>query len=206
MNYTCLFSEIKAANANLVGDIGVNLYQQAAGGLPVAPGFCITTNAYSYLMKVTGLNLTISELLGDTNFENDEKIEAVTLAVRDLIEQQPIPTEIASEVLEKYFTLGQKLGYRHLEALPVTVRPSIMVVGSPQALTSDQLGYYPNVQGGYSILKHARLCWAAFWNAQTVKFLKNYDLDSQRVQIAVVVQALISPKAAQMHLEAHTFA
>jgi pyruvate,water dikinase len=206
MNYTCLFSEIKAANPNLVGDIGVNLYQLAAGGLPVAPGFCITANAYSYLMKVTGLNLTIAELLEKANFEDVEKIEALTQAVRDLIDQQPIPTEIASEVLENYFRLGQQLGYRHLEALPVAIRPSITVAGSSQALPSDQLNTYLNIQGGYSTLRHARLCWACFWNTRAVKYLRTHDLDCQRVKIAVVVQALEDPDATQRYLKPHTFA
>jgi pyruvate, water dikinase len=206
MNYTCLFSEITAANPNLVGDIGVTLYHLAADGLPIAPGFCITANAYGYLMKVTGLNLTISEMLKEANFEDDERIEALTLAVRDLIEQQPIPTEIASEVLENYFALGQQLGFRHLEALPVVVRPSIMVAGSSHVLTSDQLGAYLNIQGGYSTLRHARLCWASFWNTQAVKYLQNHHLDCRRVKIAVVVQALTNSDAAQRNLNAHTFA
>jgi pyruvate,water dikinase len=156
-------------------------------------------------MKVTGLNQTITGLLLETNFE-DEKIETATLAVRDLIEQQPIPTAIASEVLENYFILGQQLGYRHLEALPVAVRRSLSLAGSSPDLVSDQTSAHLNIQGGYSTLKHARLCWASFWNTRSVTFLRDHNLDVQNVKIAVVVQVLLNQEAAQTQLEAHTFA
>jgi pyruvate,water dikinase len=206
MKYTCWFSENKAANSDLVGEKGANLSRLAAGGFSTPPGFCLTVDAYCYLLKVTGLDLTIAGLLEETNFEDQEDVAAKALAIQDLIKQQPIPTEIASEVLENYFKLGQQMGFRHLEAMPVVVRPSVTAEGSSQLLFSEQLDSYLNVRGGYSVLKHARRCWASLWKDRTLTELQRLRVDHKRVKVAVVVQAMANPEDTRTHSSAHTFA
>ena len=193
MNYTCWFSEKKAANSALVGEMGANLGRLAADGVPVAPGFCITVDAYGYLLKVTGLNRTITGLVEAINFEDQEDVAAKALAIRDLIEQQPIPTEIAREVLENYFNLGRQMGLRHLEAMPVVVRSSATVEDSTQTPDKRRLATYPNVRGGYSVLEHARHCWASRGNTCALTDRRRQGIDHQGVKVAVVIQAMIDP-------------
>ncbi|MFN2182107.1 MAG: PEP/pyruvate-binding domain-containing protein, partial [Candidatus Promineifilaceae bacterium] len=56
MKYTCWFSDTDAADPALVGGKGANLSRLVSGGFPVPPGYCITADAYRYLLNVTGLN------------------------------------------------------------------------------------------------------------------------------------------------------
>ncbi|MFL7837772.1 MAG: PEP/pyruvate-binding domain-containing protein [Candidatus Promineifilaceae bacterium] len=194
-HYTCWMSEARASNPDLVGEKGVELNQLAASGTPIPPGFCITVDAYNYLLKVTGLNMPIDRMLAETNFEDQQAVETQALAIRELIKDQPIPREIASEVLESYNILGRLMGLQHLESMLVSVSPSFPNIETARLLSLDWVKTYPNVQGGCSILKHTRCCWASLWSARFLKELQHPEIDHSDVKIAVVVQALEIPTA-----------
>ena len=206
MKYTCWFSDETASNLALVGEKGLNIFHLLTGGLPVPPGFCIMTNAQSYLLKVTGLDQIIHDLVRGIDFTDQADVGRTSLAIRDLFEQQPIPNEIAGEILENYFTLGQQLGYRHLESMPVAVRPSATVADSPQIALSNCLDAFFNVQGGYSVLRHLRRCWASAWNDRALIEIHRLGIDHQKVRVAAVVQAIAHPHDQPTISRTHTFA
>ena len=60
MNYICFFDEPQATEMALVGGKGTNLGKMATAGFPVPPGFCITAEAYRYLVEITGLDPIIA--------------------------------------------------------------------------------------------------------------------------------------------------
>jgi pyruvate,water dikinase len=201
-NYTCWFSEIRAANPDLIGEKGAELNRLTTSGFPVRPGFCITVEAYNYLLKVTGLNLPIDLLLAETNFEDPEDIAACSLAISDLVKQQPIPREIAGEVLESYNKLGRQMGFRHLEGMPVSVGPSITIVGSQEVMDPDT-ETYRILRGGCTILKHVRSCWAALWTYKSLSKLRLLGIDHNNVKVAVIVQAVELPKIIPEFFNSH---
>jgi pyruvate,water dikinase len=203
MNYTCWFTEGRAANPDLVGDRGAELNHLWVSGLPIHPGFCITVDAYNFVLKVTGLNRPIDRILAETNFEDPEEIAAQGLVIRDLIKEQPIPQEIASEVLENYIKLGRFMGFRHLEGMPVSIEPSFTVIGSLHKLSVNPAQVYLNIRGGCSILKHIRCCWTALWSPESLLNLHRFEIDHDLVKIAVVVQTMEYPRRSPDYANAH---
>jgi len=57
------FSRVTPADAHLVGGKGLSLAVTAAAGLPVPPGFCVTTTAYRRCAGDLAIDSTLSELL-----------------------------------------------------------------------------------------------------------------------------------------------
>ncbi len=55
MKYVCFFNEPGATELGLVGGKGANLGKMARAGFPIPPGYCISADAYRYLIEVTGL-------------------------------------------------------------------------------------------------------------------------------------------------------
>ena len=194
MKYTCWFSETDSADPALVGGKGANLSRLVSGGFPVPPGYCITADAYRYLLNVTGLNPIIMAMAEQIDFTNPLDVGDRAARIRELIEQQPIPTEIAAEILENYFTLGREMEYRHLEATAVAVRSSATAEDLPEASFAGQQDTYLNVRGGYSLLEHVRQCWASLWSERALTYRHRQGYDHQKVFAAVVVQAMIDPQ------------
>jgi pyruvate,water dikinase len=206
MNFTCWFSESRAANPDLVGEMGAYLNSLWMSGLPVHPGFCITIDAYNYVQKVTGLDMPIDRMVAEIDFEDPQEIAAKSLSIRELIHQQPIPREIASEVLENYVRLSRLMNFRHLEGMPVSVSPSFTIAGSPKVFLTDPAQTYLNLRGGCSVLKHIRCCWASLWRTESLFNLHSLNIDHRRVKIAVIVQAMEFPMLTPEDLKAHKHA
>ena len=57
------FHEIDAKDIHLVGGKGANLGKMMRAGLPVPPGFCITTDAYKQFIEAMDLWRQIEQLL-----------------------------------------------------------------------------------------------------------------------------------------------
>lgn len=194
MAYTYWFSDTRATDLSKVGGKGANLSRLAAGGFPVPPGFCVTADAYRYLIDVTGLNSVIEGVVEQIDFDSPVDVSARAAEIRDLIEQQPIPTDIASEILECYFNLGRLMNCRHLEAAPVAVRSSATAEDLPDASFAGQQDTYLNVRGGYSLLEHVRRCWASLWTDRALTYRHRQGFDHHKVYVAVVVQAMVNPR------------
>ena len=194
MNFTCWFSNNRAISAARVGSKGANLSRLACGDFPVPPGFFITTDAYRHLLQVTGLNRVLTDLLDQIDFQDQEAVSVKSAAIRELIEQQPIPIKVAGEVLQNYIKLGRQIGCRHLEATPVAVRSSTVAEDSPEISFAGQQESYLNVRGGLSLLRHARRCWSSLWTARALTHRWRQGLDHQRVSIAVFIQAMVNPE------------
>ncbi len=193
MSYICWFTDPHAADSALAGGKGANLSRLTAGGFPIPPGFCITADAYSYLLEVTGLNQVINRLLDEINFDDHEDIAGRSAVIRDLIEQQPIPEEIAAAILRAYADLGRALACRHLEATPVAVRSSATAEDLPEASFAGQQDTYLNIRGGHSLLEHVRRCWASLWTSRAMTYRQRHGFEHQKVAVAVVVQAMVNP-------------
>ncbi|MFN2139908.1 MAG: PEP/pyruvate-binding domain-containing protein [Candidatus Promineifilaceae bacterium] len=194
MKYTCWFSDTDAADPALVGGKGANLSRLVTGGFPVPPGYCVTADAYRYLLNVTGLNPIIMAMAEGIDFTNPLEISDRAARIRELIEQQPIPTEIAAEILENYFNLGREMEYRHLEATAVAVRSSATAEDLPSASFAGQQDTFLNVRGSIALLQHVRRCWSSLWSERALIYRHRQGFDHQRVFAAVVVQAMINPQ------------
>ena len=55
MTYTAWFDEISKEDIPLVGGKGANLGELSRAGLPVPPGFVVTTTAYDAFVEASGI-------------------------------------------------------------------------------------------------------------------------------------------------------
>src|SRR4051812_31955601 len=97
------FASIDAAMLAAVGGKAANLGVLTAAGLPVPPGFCVTTEAYRLVAERAGVEALLT---GDVSAA---RVRAALLAA-------PMPDEVRDAVLAEYAKLG--------EDVPVAVRSS----------------------------------------------------------------------------------
>ncbi len=65
MKYIRWFTEIGACNSSLVGGKGANLGELTHAGLPVPPGFCLTSAAYQEFIAYSDIDQVILECLAE---------------------------------------------------------------------------------------------------------------------------------------------
>lgn len=113
-----------SATFSLVGGKGVSLARMAAAGLPVPPGFHITTAAYRRFVAANELQEAILAAVSATRVDDPATLEEAARQIERLFAQSAMPAEIARAISRAYAALGG-------DDLPVAVRSSATAEGRP---------------------------------------------------------------------------
>jgi pyruvate,water dikinase len=139
------------------GGKGANLGELISVGLPVPPGFCVTTAAYRCAVAETGLAEAIDEALMNVRDDDLASAEAASAGIGTLFEDLPLPDDLAEAILAAYSSLGAPL---------VAVRSSATTEDLPGASFAGQQATSLNVHGGDELFGAVRRCWASLWLAR----------------------------------------
>ncbi len=169
----------------IVGGKGANLGELTGGGLPVPPGFCITTAAYKLVASEAGLDVMLDEKAGSPADD-----ASLAEAARTCLLAAAMPANVASAIGGAYRVLGSG------EPIPVAVRSSATAEDLPFASFAGQQDTYLNVVGIEAVLEAVRNCWASLWTDRAVSYRARLGIDQRSVQLAVVVQRQIEAEVA----------
>src|SRR5579885_1895064 len=122
--YILFFEEIDHALLPLVGGKGANLGELTRAGLPVPPGFCVTTEAYVQVAESADLTSLLAELASE---EGQARLPEIAASIRERLLRVSFPQELADSVRAAYTSLGHGL------PIPVAVRSSATAEDLPFA-------------------------------------------------------------------------
>jgi len=175
--------ELALADVPRAGGKAACLGELIRAGLPVPPGFCITTAAYRRFVAHASLAERLEALLAKAPPSNPDALEKVALEVRSSFVAAAIPVEV-SQAIER--------AYRQMGAPAVAVRSSATVEDQPEASFAGQHETFLNVNGLAEVLRHVQLCWASLWTARAIRYRHRLGINPRRAAMAVVVQELVS--------------
>ncbi len=184
---------LRAAALNLgsAGGKGANLRRMVTAGLPVPPGFVITTAAYRAYVETNNLTAVIAEHAARTGARDPASFEAASALIRASFEVGQVPPDLASAIQAAYAELGGGQ-----PALPVAVRSSATAEDLPEASFAGQQETLLNVIGEAALLRAVRRCWSSLWTARAMAYRARQALPPEAVALAVVVQAIVPAEAA----------
>ena len=183
------FTALDRAALPLAGGKAANLGELTRAGLPVPPGFCVTTTAYAQVADEADLDSTLADLAA-TPADDVARLAELAAAARAALLAAPVPAAIATAVAEAYLALG------HDTLVPVAVRSSATAEDLPHASFAGQQDTYLNVVGVAAVLDTVRRCWASLWTDRAVSYRAATGIDHGNVRLAVVVQRLVEASVA----------
>jgi rifampicin phosphotransferase len=130
-----------SATLEQVGGKGSSLARLAAAGLPVPPGFHITTIAYRLFVARHGLQEQVLAAVSTASPDQPATCDVAAERIAALFAQYPIPDEVAQAVRQAYARLGGN-------DLPVAVRSSATAEDLPDLSFAGQQDTYLNMHGG----------------------------------------------------------
>ncbi|WP_368074306.1 PEP/pyruvate-binding domain-containing protein [Arthrobacter sp. 24S4-2] len=181
---------LELINAGMLARVGgkaANLGETTGAGLPVPPGFCLTTDAYRRAVVPAGLE-DVHRGLAATGSGDLQALADLAARARELILGVDIPAEIADAVRTSYAALGTDV--------PVAVRSSATAEDLPFASFAGQQDTYLNVVGGDAVLAAVRQCWASLWTDRAVAYRATHGISPATVALAVVVQRMVDASVA----------
>jgi len=199
--YVLWFEEIDKNDLALVGGKSANLGELTKAGIPVPPGFAVTSYAYKEFLERTGLKSKIGEALKDVANSKDPKMfEDVSARIRRIIEEEEVPEDIAKAIIENYKKLCEKIGKANV---PVAVRSSATAEDLPGASFAGQQDTFLNVEGEEEVLLKVKKCWSSLFTPRAIFYRQEKGIDHDKVLMSVVVQKMVNAKAAGVMFTIH---
>src|ERR671917_871501 len=190
MTYTVRLDEVGKDEFALAGGKGANLGELSRAGLPVPPGYVVTTRAYDAFVEVSGIKGEVVALASAPQAEDPAGFEEVSEGVRALFSGGRVPQEMADEIHAAYQELGED------GQTAVAVRSSATAEDLAGASFAGQQETFLNVIGAERLTEAVKDCWASLWTARAMAYRGRQDIDPATVSLAVVVQRMVASEVA----------
>ena len=177
--------------ADLVGGKATGLGSLLREGLPVPPGFAVTTTAYREHVQRNHILESIQTLLRDaTNVESQQRISE---EIHQLFESSTASPELQEEVLKAHERLSGGT------TQPMAVRSSATAEDLADASFAGQQETYLWLLGGREVLAHVVRCWSSLFSPQAIAYRAHRRM-LHDAAMAVVVQRMVPAEAAGVML------
>ena len=190
MTYTAWFDEIGKEDIALAGGKGANLGELSRMGLPVPPGFILTTKAYDAFVDSNEIGDAIINPASAPRADGSAEFEEVAGTIHALFSGGKVPETMAEEIRVAYEKLDED------GETAVAVRSSATAEDLAGASFAGQQETYLNVRGEVALMEAIKDCWASLWTARAMAYRARQDIDPGSVSLAVVVQEMVEAEAA----------
>ncbi len=193
------FKDLGKGDVAVAGGKGANLGEMTRAGLPVPPGFVITSNAYNKFLKEGGITGKITEILRNTNVDNSSELQNSSEEIRKLVMSTAMPSSVRNDILKHYKALCNSQGKKEEF---VAIRSSATAEDLPSASFAGQQETFLNVIGG-EVVHSVQKCWSSLFTPRAIFYRKKQGFDHSKISIAVVVQKMIDADKAGVIFTIH---
>jgi len=187
------FDAYKPEHAPRVGGKCSSLGAMTAAGLPVPPGFAITTDAYTLSMERNDVGRKVHADLAGLDVNDLAALSAAAAAARrDIGDSGPAAT-VEAAVRAAYAELCARTG---VADVPVAVRSSANAEDQPDASFAGQQDTYLWIRGADAVVNHVVRCWASLYTDRAIAYRHEQGYDHTDVAMSVAIQQMVMPKAA----------
>jgi pyruvate,water dikinase len=187
------FDSLAPEQHGLVGGKCASLGTMGHAGLPVPPGFAVTTHVFADAKHASGLVPRIKDLIDGVDLADSAALSSVARQIREFVRSWPLPEVHESRIRRMYADLCAECG---VDDLPVAVRSSATVEDSPDASFAGEHDTYLWVCGADDVLDSIRACWASLYTERAIAYRLDKGYDHDQVDMAVAVQKMVRPRAA----------
>lgn len=176
------FNEVTKNDVAIAGGKGANLGEMTNAGIPVPPGFIVTSDAYFKFIEEAGLSNQISAFLRVVNPDDSKQLIKISNEIKGAIESAEMPAKLAEEIKE---------AYREMKGGLVAVRSSATAEDLPEASFAGQQSTFLNIIGEDEVVDAVKRCWASLFESRAIYYREQQGFDHFQVGIAVPVQKMV---------------
>lgn len=176
-----------------VGGKAASLGTMTGAGLPVPPGFALTTEAYRRSRDAADLDATLARLLHGLDVHDTDMVTDRCGRIRAHIERMPVDADVEDSLRRAYDELSARCG---VVDIPVAVRSSATSEDSPDASFAGEHDTYLWVRGGDAVVDAVRRCWASLFTDRATCYRVEMGYEHRSVEMSVVIQKMVRPISA----------
>ncbi|MEW1982014.1 PEP/pyruvate-binding domain-containing protein [Citricoccus sp. NPDC079358] len=192
--YTLNFTLDECKDVRQVGGKAASLAEMTAEGLPVAPGFSVTAEAYRRYREESGLKDFTTGILNGLSPEADQAaFDKAERTITERMKQVGMPEDIAGPIREAYRQLCADTG---VEDIAVAVRSSATAEDSVDASFAGEFETWVDIVGEDAVVDYVQKCYVSVYSGRVLSYLAQKGIDPHEIEMAVVVQKTVRARAA----------
>ena len=180
--YVAWFADLDKSSGPSVGGKGANLAEMTRAGIPVPPGFVVTTAAFLAALDQGGVREELQRCFAAADVERPVALAEAAEKMRALVRRAGVPDEVRAAVLAAYAQLG--------DAAAVAVRSSATSEDTGATSFAGMHETFTNVVGPAALLARLVDCWVSAYGPRVLSY-RNAEGMREEPTIAVVVQRMI---------------
>ncbi len=188
MTHARRLNDLSADDAARYGGKSASLGELLRAGIPVPPGFALSTTAFDAFLDSSGLAHRTAAALAGVGAGDVEALARASHVIAEAMRSAPVPDAVRDEVAVQYAALAD---VAPAERPPVAVRSSALGEDSSEATFAGQQDTYLWVRGVDDICTAVRDCWASLYNTQAIAYRARLGGEAaQRPAMGVTVQLM----------------
>jgi pyruvate, water dikinase len=181
-------AELRAADVGGFGGKSTSLGELIAGGIPVPPGFAISTAAFEAFLAADGLHERVAGCLEGLDPDDVAAVGAASNLVALEMRRTPVPDAVTAEVERHYAALAATYGKGRP---PVAVRSSARGEDSAEATFAGQQETYLWVRGSDGVGEAIRGCWISLYSPPAIAYRARMSSQEEPPAMGVAVQLMV---------------
>ncbi|MBX5440006.1 MAG: PEP/pyruvate-binding domain-containing protein [Solirubrobacteraceae bacterium] len=183
---------LRSADEPAFGGKSASLGQMLSGGIPVPPGFALSTAAFHAFVRESGLQRTIDDALSHMTVGDVDSVSAASRTISEAMRFAPVPAAVEEEIAARYAEVAKAAGQ---EEPPVAVRSSAVGEDSSEATFAGQQETYLWVRGVEHVCDAVRDCWVSLFSPPAISYrarLASAPEPAMGVTVQLMVDAAVS--------------
>jgi integrase len=181
--YIAWFDELSKADVSRVGGKGANLGEMTRAGLPVPPGFVVTTEGFLAALSEAGVRDELRAAFVGVDPDDPAALAAASLRMCELVERAVMPSEVRTALAGAYARLGADAA--------VAVRSSATSEDTGATSFAGMHETFTNVVGEHALIRRVIDCWKSAYGQRVIAYRRAEGM-TEEPTIAVVVQKMIA--------------
>ena len=182
MRHTLQLAELRRDHSASFGGKSSALGELIAAGIPVPPGFAVSTSAFRAFVEEAGLGGMIAAEMSRMSPGDVDSVGAASHAISQAMRFAPVPDAVRDEVARRYAELGDES--------PVAVRSSALGEDSQDATFAGQQETYLWVRGVDHVCDALRDCWVSLYSPPAISYRARLS-DGEEPAMGVAVQLMV---------------
>jgi pyruvate,water dikinase len=186
--HTRSLAELRRPDAASFGGKSSMLGELIVGGIPVPPGFAVSTSAFRAFVDDAGLGGLIAAETTRMSPDDVDSVGAASQAISQAMRSAPVPGAVRDEVARRYAEIGG-------DEPPVAVRSSALGEDSQDATYAGQQETYLWVRGADHVCDAVRDCWVSLYSPSAISYrarLGGAEEPAMGVAVQLMVDAEVS--------------
>jgi phosphohistidine swiveling domain-containing protein len=176
-------------DARLAGGKAATIARLQGAGLPVAPGFCLTTEAARHFLACNGAADRLDRLVKDIDVSGHE-LSRLSLALTEIYRDGVFPGDLAGAVEQ---AAGELTGHRTARRLVVVRSSGTAEDGATASAAGVHLSRTGVAPDG--ILEAVRDVWASLYGLPALYYRRRSGVPTAGAEMGVLVQLQLRPAA-----------